>query len=448
MLRLRSIIQFFGRFSKWIPGFVKKTPQDAASFAIGMATSELLTPFIKPAAYQAWKVRPTNKAAPADYLEAYFRDIIPEGDFRNEMKELGISDRLTDMLVDSRSPLLAIGDIQTLYNRGELSDVEAQGRLKEMGFKARERKEILSLAGYIPTVPDFIRMAVREVFTPDIRTRYGLDQDYPSELTGLAQKAGLNPDYAKDYWAAHWELPSISQGFEMYHRGIISRDEVIELLRSLDVMPFWRDKILELSESPFTRVDVRRMFKLGVLSFEEVVKAYKDLGYSDDKAGKLAEFVQVDIMEEERNLSKTEVTVLYREGVISRDEAVTFLGDLGYPDSHVAFILSLEDMRLAGEKFRMIKSTVKRRYVRGLVDRNDVVVLLSKVGISSREIETSVEAWDLEKEEISSLPTKAEIFRFFKKGIVSEVEVRDMLKKLGYDDRFVGWYIKDLTGGD
>ena len=41
---MKGILQFFARFSKWIPGFVKKTPQDAASFAIGMATSELITP--------------------------------------------------------------------------------------------------------------------------------------------------------------------------------------------------------------------------------------------------------------------------------------------------------------------------------------------------------------------------------------------------------------------
>lgn len=444
---MRALLSFFSRFGKWLPGFVKKTPQDAASFAIGMATSDLLTPFVKPVAYQAWKVRPTNKASAADYLEGYFRDVISEGEFRNEMKEMGFSDRLTDMLVKTRYSMLNVGDIQTLFNRGELSEVEAHTRLKEMGFAGRERKDILSLAGYIPTVPDFIRMAVREVFTPDIRARYGLDEDYPDELTGLAKKAGLNPDYAKDYWAAHWELPSISQGFEMYHRGIISKDEVIDLLRSLDVMPFWRDKILELSESPFTRVDVRRMFQMGVLSFDEVVKAYKDLGYSQEKATKLAQFTQADVMEEERNLSKTEITVLYREGVITRDEALSFLADLGYPESHIGFILSLEDMRLAGEKFRLIKSAVKRKYVRGLIDRNDVVVLLSKVGVSSREIEVAVEAWDLEKEEISAIPTKAEMFRFFKKGIVDIETVKDMLRRLGYNDLFIGWYVEDLKGG-
>lgn len=260
--------------------------------------------------------------------------------------------------------------------------------------------------------------------------------------------AGLNPEYAKYYWAAHWDLPSMTEGIEMYHRGIITYDELKTLLRSLDVMPYWREKLIKLSETPFTRVDVRRMYQLGVLSFEEMVKAYQDLGYSKEKAEKMARFVQTDVMEEERNLSKTEVTTLYREGVLNRDDAFSFLRDLGYPEEHANYILALEDMRISAERFRLIKSAVKRRYVRGLIDRNDVVVLLSKWGISSQEIEKAVEAWDLEKEEVSAIPTKAELFRFFKKGIIDRETLKDMLRKLGYEQRFVDWYIKDLEGGE
>jgi len=441
---MRAIMQFFSRFSKWIPGFVKKTPQDAASFAIGMATSEIVTPFIKPASYAAWSMRPINKASVSDYIEAYFKGIIPEGEFRKELREMGFDDKVCNVMVKARQSLLSVTDIQTLYNRGELSETEAHQRLKEMGFDVRERKEILSLAGYIPSVADFIRMAVREVFTPDIAEKYGLFEDYPGELTRLSRMAGLNPEYAKYYWAAHWELPSMTAGFEMYHRGIITYDELKTLLRSLDVMPYWRDKLIKLSETPFTRVDVRRMYQLGVLSFEEMVKAYQDLGYSKEKAEKMARFVQVSVMEEERSLSKTEVTTLYREGVLDKDSAFEYLKDLGYPEEHANYILSLEDMRISAEKFRSIKTAVKKRYVRGLIDRNDVVVLLSKWGISSQEIEKAIEAWDLEKEEVSAIPSKTELFRFFKKGILDRETLKDMLKKLGYDKKFIEWYIKDL----
>ena len=444
---MKAILQFFSRFSKWIPGFIKKTPQDAASFAIGMATSELITPFIKPTAYAANRARPVMKAGVADYIDGVIRGSLDINKAREEIKGLGFDNTVFELMLKGREQFLDVGSIQALYNRGEITEEVMHEKFAAMGFSPESQQQLTSLAGYIPTVPDFIRMAVREVFTPNTRSQYGLDEDYPQQLSGLAQKAGLNPEYAMDYWAAHWELPSISQGFDMYHRGIISKEALVNLLRSLDVMPFWRDKIIELSETPFTRVDVRRMYSLGVLTFDEVVKAYKDVGYSEEKANKLAEFVKADLMEGERELTKGEVTALYREGVLPIEDARGMLADLGYQEENVASILALEDLKAAGERFRSIKNAVKKRYVRGMIDRNDVVVLLAKTGITNREITTAVETWDLEIEEISAMPTRAEVFRFYKKGIVNEDTVRDMLQKMGYETTFVEWYMADLKGG-
>ena len=83
-------------------------------------------------------------------------------------------------------------------------------------------------------------------------------------------KAGLPEEQARNYWAAHWELPSAQMGYAMFQRRIIDHETLVMLLKSLDIMPFWRDKLIEMSYNPLTRVDVRRMYGLGVLSEEEV----------------------------------------------------------------------------------------------------------------------------------------------------------------------------------
>ncbi|GAH93918.1 unnamed protein product, partial [marine sediment metagenome] len=44
----------------------------------------------------------------------------------------------------------------------------------------------------------------------------------------------------------HWSLPSPSQGFEMLHRGVIDEAELNMLLRALDIMPFWREKLTKV----------------------------------------------------------------------------------------------------------------------------------------------------------------------------------------------------------
>lgn len=488
---MASVIDLFKRIFRWAGREGSRTAQEAASYAVGTASAQALSPLFTLLSYKVNEKYPYAKADIDAYIESYIRGNISEAVLRSNLRELGLDDfvvnilinnrinfagagdyieayirgnisheeltkhlgklgfkpHTVDLLVKNRKQLLNVGDIQALYNRGEISEAEAKKRFAEMGFDSKDQDALIKLAGYIPTVSDFIRMAVREVFSPAVAEKYGQFEDYPEELTKFAKMAGLNPEYAKYYWAAHWELPSYTQGVEMYHRGIISYDELKTLLRSLDVMPYWRDKLIKLAETPFTRVDVRRMYQLGVLSFDEMVRAYMDLGYSQEKATQLAEFTKLDNAEEERNLTKTEITTLYNQGTITREEATEFLKSIGYPEEHIELILSLEDLRIARERLNAIKSTVQKRYVRGFIDRNDVVVLLSKEGIPAREIDKLISAWDIQKEELSQLPTKSELTRFVKKGIINLDEYRDIMKRLGYPENVVDWYVKDLQGG-
>ena len=521
----KSIFGFFGKTGS-------RTAQETVSFAFGQASAEALEPFFREVMYWSNLRTTNNKASIDDYIYAYFKGKVSDGELRENLKQLGYDDRQINIMIESRKALLDVGaiqelyrrgeiseaeaknclsllgyssdeqekilkiaksllsiyDIQELYRRGEISEAEAKNRLSKLGYSSeeqekilniskslldvrniqelynrgeitvteakkrfaelgygpKEQEELIKLAGYIPSVSDFIRFGIREVFTPEIAQKYGLFEDYPEELTKYAKMSGLDPKFAKMYWAAHWELPSYTQGVEMYHRGIISYDELKTLLRSLDVMPYWRDKLIKLAETPYTRVDVRRMYQLGVLSFDEMIKAYMDLGYTREKAEKLAEFTSKDATEEERNLTKTEVTSLYHYGTITRDEAKNFLKEIGYPSEQIELILSLEDYKIGKERLDKIKSTVKKRYIRGFIDRNDVMVLLSKQGIPSREVENLILEWDIEKEEKAGLPTKTELGRFLKKNIINEEQYKEYMRRIGYDDEVIEMYLKDL----
>jgi len=460
---MKWIITIFRGLFGWLGKTGSRTAQEAASFAIGQATSATLDPPIREFIYQINKRLPNIKPGTSELIEAWYKGKISDNELKTNLHELGYNDRAISIMKQAREALLGVGEIQTLYNRGEISESEAKKRFAQLGFSPKQQDELIKLAGYIPSVGDFIRMAVREVFTPEIAEIYGLFEDYPPELNKYARMAGLDPQYAKYYWGAHWELPSYTQGVEMYHRGIISYDELKTLLRSLDVMPYWRDKLIRLSETPFTRVDVRRMYQLGVLSFDEMVRAYMDLGYTREKAEKLAEFTAYmdlgytrekaeklaeftarDASEEERSLTKTEITTLYRGNTITREEAENFLQSLGYPLEHIELILSLEDYRKGKERIDKIKNITQKRYVRGFITRNDVMATLSREGLPAKEIEDLIAVWDVEKSERVNLPTKTEIKRFLQKEIISINEYKQLLERMGYPDEVVNWYVEEI----
>ncbi len=79
-----------------------------------------------------------------------------------------------------------------------------------------------TLAEPIPPIADLITMAVREAFSPDVAIRFGQYEDFPEPFADYARQKGMTEEWAKRYWAAHWNLPSPQQGFAMLHRGVIT----------------------------------------------------------------------------------------------------------------------------------------------------------------------------------------------------------------------------------
>jgi len=168
-------------------------------------------------------------------------------------------------------------------------------------IKARE----LHLKTRLPSPTDIIRYAVREYWRPEISRPLGQWEEFPDELLKWTRKWGYEDWGAWAEWVAHWTLPSVTQGFEMLHRRVITRGELENLLKAQDITPFWREKLIAISYAPFTRVDVRRMFKLGVLNRDQVYSAMLDIGYDPWKAEKMTDFYEVYISEFEEALEST-----------------------------------------------------------------------------------------------------------------------------------------------
>jgi len=192
-------------------------------------------------------------------------------------------------------------DIIAYELRRDPSLSNLSNELRKVGIHDNYHGLYKELAYQIPPVADIITMAVREAFTPAIAARFGQYQDLPPDFVEWVGKKGLSREWAERYWAAHWSLPSPQQGFEMLHRGVIGEADLDMLMRALDIMPFWRDKLVQIAYRPLSRVDVRRMFALGVLGVSGVRKAYTDLGYNDYNA---------DLM--------TQFTIKYTEGIETR----------------------------------------------------------------------------------------------------------------------------------
>lgn len=366
-------------------------------------------------------------------IEALFKNPDTEFDVTEVLNKLGIEDNLQELLKIAGTNVLGPDGIQQAYLRGEIDDTQLRTMLHANRLGDESIELLKKLYEIIPPVQDIITMAVREVFSPDIIAKFGQMQDFPPEFGAWAKKQGLTEFWAKNYWAAHWSLPSPLQAFEMLHRGVIDSNELDTLLRALDIMPYWRDKLTKIAYNPLTRVDVRRMFDHGVLDESGVFKAYKDVGYNDENAGLMTEFTKKFVADPERNLTKADILSLFKKRGLTETEAVQRLMSIGYNEDTAWLLLYRAMFEVESAMKSKAVSSVRKLYVAGKITESEVVSNLAGYNMAANEINQYLEVWDLDRlDKVRNLTVK-DIERFYKQEVITIEETMTELRELGYN---------------
>lgn len=321
-----------------------------------------------------------------------------------------------------------------------------EDELRKTGIHPHYFDVYKTLAFPIPPINDIITMAVREAFTPEIASRFGQYEGMPQDYVDAVQKKGISKEWAERYWAAHWSLPSIQQGFGMLHRGIIGQSDLALLMRALDIMPFWRDKLMQLSYKPLTRVDVRRMHLLGTIDDSGVKRAYLDLGYNDYNAGRMADFT---IRYNRRSLSgftPRDALNAYINRYIEAGRAAALLRDIGVKDSEVSNAVRLagykRDWKYKDEQIAAIRNL----YTKGKQDLNRTRSALSNLGLAADYVATLLQQWEpsAEADKVATF-TNAQTLKLFGMGLIDESRARAELQLLGFDSERRNLLIRTIT---
>ena len=418
-----------------------------------------LTPLFNMVAQEAFKTYPNELLPPVNLINLRYRGLVTEGEYQDEMVRQGINSARAGKLYEGAEMLLNGYEIAALFRRGAINEQGRDEALAELGYTKERGDYLMSVTAEIPSARDVIAFAVREVYSPQIAEAFGQFEGVEEVLTEAAddiKASGMTEDAFRKFWAAHWLLPSVTQGYEMMHREIITSEQLDQLMVALDIMPWWREKLRDMSYAPFTRVDVRRMHKLGTIDDDGLIKAYKDVGYDEEKAEKLAEFTKaynqepetsektdVDIEKKtEKEATRAAVIKAYRSNLIGQADAITYLTDLGYTDKAIALYIASEDFALEEEITDEKIDTIRDAYVRRIYDYNKAVEILGTLNLPGAQVDTLLERWDIEKDARASRPSKAELFKMHKAKIIPTETLRVELVAHGFSDKYIGWYMQ------
>jgi hypothetical protein len=412
-----------------------------------------------------------NEYPPFDAMvQGEWRGLVTADDVRKVGRALGYSDAWTNMQRAVVRPLLSPLEYIRLWRRGEMGEFDLHGRLAKIGLDDDTQAMLKVATQYVPTTTDVLVWLTRDVFIPEFRDRFGMDLEFPADALPFFAAVGISEQNARNFWAAHWELPSITQGYEMYQRTstndsvasgesitlpngntvkrVIGAEDIRRLLRAKGIEPFWREKVLAISFNPFTRIDLRRMHKLGILSDSDVYRGYLDIGYDADHAQRLMEFT-VSLNRSEvaadslpwRTSLKSKIVSAFEAGALDEQDTRSHLEAIDFTASQIDFFIAESAFNVAVRNETGLVNAVKPLYVDHLWTADQATAELQAAGIPASQITTLLHEWSIDaqfKDMTAALKhnkelTKAEIEAAYSEQAVTREDALAMLESLGYD---------------
>lgn len=339
--------------------------------------------------------------------------------------------------------------IYQVHKRAEYDDPTQQAasidflnrELNRLGWNPEDIPHLRKLFEHWPGADDLIRYAVRECYKPEQEWQDMLMTNYPESLEKDGAVVGLSPYWAKMAWKGHWVLPSITLAMEALHRGKLSSEDFKDLLIYHDLMPKYLEPIYAVSFKPLTRVDVRRMFAVGVIKTkEELISRYKDLGYDDTNAAYMADFTLAVESGIDRKKIMREIVSAYEKNLRDREWAVLQLAALQYDQDTIDKLLEWaqidRDKRILDAAIRSIKARLRNDQINNLQAQME----LGTLGLAPDQIDDYIAQWADEEANKVSQPTPKDLAQMVAANVISGVEYLAQLRSRGYSDQHIKGY--------
>ena len=361
------------------------------------------------------------------------------------------ADKIAQLISMIHQPLGVIENTVAL-RRGFITSETYAEKLRILGLAPDDIELAERLSMQLPPIGDLIRMVVRDTFEPDVVEQGQLSDGFDTFPVDTAEQLGLTPYWSEKYWQAHWDLPSLQQGFEMLHRGEIDRDALLALFKAADIAPgYWRP-LEAISYRPFTRVDVRRMHAFGVLDESQVLRAYLDIGYDQEKAQALTDFTiayneSTKKVEKtrERDLSKSDIIGMYNDGVIDASATRDYLLKLGYSEDEATVLIDREDIQeMRRERKADITNIIDQAKIKALTFE-EAQDRLAALDLTRTETNKALADLARVSQTRTRTPSKSDLDEWLSLGLITSGDYAEELRTLGFADRYVDLYVEATT---
>lgn len=385
-----------------------------------------LAPYMTAISNEVNSVTPLLPLSPADLALAVIRNIVAEGAAAGEARMSGIdADRfhtLTLLTGDAPAPeQLAIALRRHLIDAGRYDTGIRQGRLRDEWADT-----IRELATNEPTPAEVLTALVEgQIDEGTAREKFAAFGGMASEFDWLYGTMGA--------------APSPTEAAAMANRGLIpwggvglGRVSFDQAIAEGHARTKWTEAFRGLAEYLPPPRTVTAMHREGALTSAQALGILEKHGLSPELAAAYLKSSTSLKLAKPKELAEATVLTLYRDRLIPRTEAATFIGALGYTPAEAEFILEAEDVRASAAALTHAVARVHTLFVGHKLDQGAATAALAALKVDAPQAAELVGIWDHERAANVHLPTPAQIESAFADEIITQDQAMAMLEAQGY----------------
>lgn len=303
---------------------------------------------------------------------------------------------------------------QDLFEMFRRSIIDIDG-LKE-GLQQGDTKDswianFVQLAYTTPTPIDMVRAAVQNQLT------YA-DANALAITLGLEPPGyvGGNPDWFQLLFDIAGRPPGPEEWGRAANRGIVGwsgsgADEVTfqQAIAESDIKTKYTAALQSLAAHYPTAGEARELYQAGAITKDQLTAYLQGNGLDATLVAAYEFQATTQEIAQDRALAKGDVLTSLFDGVISQDQAVTLLGDVGYFGNTATYLVDITLMRREIRAVTRAVNKVGSLYIGYKMTLADAQSSLNALGISDAEATDLIGIWQTERKPETRLPSVSEL---------------------------------------
>lgn len=331
-----------------------------------------------------------------------------------------------------------------LLRRGIIGDADVKRGLAEGDTRDDWIPQLSQLAHGWLTPTDFVRAAVQGQISYEAAREWAgkTGLDVSTELPIDASKVGGSDDMFGLAWAESGRPPGPVELADMTLRGIIPKDgtgadatSFQQGIAESDIKTKWTDALWQRAQYVPPPNEISTLLERGAITKDQAVTLWQQRGVPKTLAEGYAYIAEQQHVTQDKLLAKGEVATAYYDRLLTRDEAVSFLSQLGYRDVVADQILAIQDFKRTMQAMNAVVRRVSNLYGARKLSPTDAKNALTTAGVPADQADQILTEWAILHEAPIHLPSAAEIGLAVHYGTLTQEQAIAELEVLGYQPR-------------